>query len=81
MTFRLLGSLARPGPAGPGGPAAAMAATPRLEGVPMGGQAPPWAGRPEDIADPVAFLASEDGRWITGTVIDASGGTSPGPKR
>ncbi|MFT4081623.1 MAG: SDR family oxidoreductase [Nocardioides sp.] len=30
---------------------------------------------PEDIADVVAFLASEDARWITGQWIDASGGS------
>ena len=32
-------------------------------------------GRTTDIADIVAFLASEDSRWITGQCIDASGGT------
>ncbi|AXK31503.1 SDR family NAD(P)-dependent oxidoreductase [Streptomyces armeniacus] len=32
-------------------------------------------GRPEDIADVAAFLASEDGRWVTGQWIDASGGS------
>lgn len=31
-------------------------------------------GAPEDIADVVAFLASHDGRWITGQIIEASGG-------
>ncbi|MFH8380584.1 SDR family oxidoreductase [Kitasatospora sp. NPDC018058] len=31
-------------------------------------------GQPEDIADIVAFLASEDARWVTGRVIDATGG-------
>jgi NAD(P)-dependent dehydrogenase (short-subunit alcohol dehydrogenase family) len=31
-------------------------------------------GRPEDMADIVAFLASDDARWITGQVIDATGG-------
>ncbi|MFJ2832108.1 SDR family oxidoreductase [Streptomyces sp. NPDC087263] len=31
-------------------------------------------GRAEDVADVVAFLASDDGRWITGQVLDASGG-------
>ncbi|MET9625856.1 SDR family oxidoreductase [Lentzea sp. NPDC006480] len=36
-------------------------------------------GRPSDIADVVAFLASDDARWITGTVIDASGGTFLSP--
>jgi len=36
-------------------------------------------GSPSDIADVVAFLASEDGRWITGQVLDASGGIYLGP--
>jgi len=31
-------------------------------------------GEPEDIADAVAFLASDDGRWITGSVINCDGG-------
>jgi len=31
-------------------------------------------GQPEDIADIVAFLASHQGRWITGQSIDATGG-------
>ncbi|MFB7180573.1 SDR family oxidoreductase [Streptomyces sp. NPDC056257] len=31
-------------------------------------------GRPEDIADVVAFLASDDARWVTGRVVDATGG-------
>lgn len=32
-------------------------------------------GTPSDVADVVAFLASHRGRWITGQVLDASGGT------
>ncbi|ALS02379.1 short-chain dehydrogenase [Enterococcus silesiacus] len=32
-------------------------------------------GEPEDIADITAFLASDDSRWVTGQLIDASGGT------
>lgn len=32
-------------------------------------------GEPEDIADIAAFLASPDSRWITGQLIDASGGS------
>ncbi len=32
-------------------------------------------GRPDDIAEPVAFLASEAGRWITGHRVDATGGS------
>lgn len=31
-------------------------------------------GRPEDIARVVAFLASDQAAWITGQVLDASGG-------
>ncbi|MFD1830083.1 SDR family oxidoreductase [Streptomyces desertarenae] len=31
-------------------------------------------GRPEDIADVVAFLASGDSRWVTGQWVDATGG-------
>jgi NAD(P)-dependent dehydrogenase (short-subunit alcohol dehydrogenase family) len=37
-------------------------------------------GRPADVADVVAFLASESGRWVTGQVIDASGGCFLGPR-
>ncbi|MGI5456688.1 SDR family oxidoreductase [Streptomyces sp. CA-249302] len=32
-------------------------------------------GEPEDIADVVAFLASDDARWVTGSFVDATGGT------
>jgi 3-oxoacyl-[acyl-carrier protein] reductase len=38
-------------------------------------QALPGVGQPRDIAGVVAFLAGPDGRWTTGSVIDASGGT------
>jgi len=42
-------------------------------------QVPPWTalrrlGEPEDIADIVGFLASHEGRWITGLTIAANGG-------
>lgn len=37
--------------------------------TPLGG-----FGRPEDIAATVAWLASEDARWVTAQVITASGG-------
>ncbi|MEU4549951.1 SDR family NAD(P)-dependent oxidoreductase [Nonomuraea dietziae] len=36
-------------------------------------------GQPADIADAVAFLASDDARWITGNVLDATGGAYLGP--
>jgi len=32
-------------------------------------------GQPDDIAGVVSFLASDDGRWVTGQVLDATGGT------
>ncbi|MFF4779163.1 SDR family NAD(P)-dependent oxidoreductase [Microtetraspora fusca] len=32
-------------------------------------------GTPEDVADVVAFLASDDSRWVTGHWLDTSGGT------
>ncbi|MBH0345735.1 MULTISPECIES: SDR family oxidoreductase [Bacillus cereus group] len=32
-------------------------------------------GEPKDIADIVGFLSSSDSRWITGELIDASGGS------
>jgi 3-oxoacyl-[acyl-carrier protein] reductase len=31
-------------------------------------------GEPEDIADVVSFLASDDARWVTGQVLGANGG-------
>jgi 3-oxoacyl-[acyl-carrier protein] reductase len=34
-------------------------------------------GQPRDIADVVAFLASEDARWITGQMVVANGGSNP----
>ena len=33
-------------------------------------------GQPDDIALPVAYLASEDARWITGEIVYASGGVA-----
>jgi 3-oxoacyl-[acyl-carrier protein] reductase len=32
-------------------------------------------GQPEEIADAIAFLAGPDSRWVTGTILTASGGT------
>lgn len=34
-------------------------------------------GKPADVADAVAFLASPDARWITGQVLETSGGIDP----
>lgn len=32
-------------------------------------------GTPADVADVVAFLVSDDGRWVTGSWVDATGGS------
>ena len=32
-------------------------------------------GRPADIADVVAFVASDDARWVSGQYVDATGGS------
>jgi 3-oxoacyl-[acyl-carrier protein] reductase len=37
-------------------------------------------GRPADIADVVAFFASDDARWITGQTVDVNGGLFLGPR-
>ncbi|MFD9782176.1 SDR family oxidoreductase [[Kitasatospora] papulosa] len=37
-------------------------------------------GGPDDVADVVAFLASHSARWVTGQIIDASGGLFLGPR-
>ena len=36
----------------------------------------PYAGKPEDIAGTITFLASEDARYISGQTIIADGGMS-----
>lgn len=36
-------------------------------------------GQPGDIADTVAFLASDDARWITGHAVEVTGGFFLGP--
>jgi 3-oxoacyl-[acyl-carrier protein] reductase len=42
----------------------------------MGLQSSPFKrlGLPSDVADVVAFLVSEQARWLTGQVIQAGGG-------
>ncbi|WP_433160932.1 SDR family NAD(P)-dependent oxidoreductase [Kribbella sp. CA-247076] len=37
-------------------------------------------GRAEDVADAVAFLASDRARWITGQTLDTTGGLFLGPR-
>jgi 3-oxoacyl-[acyl-carrier protein] reductase len=36
-------------------------------------------GQPADIADAVAFFASDDSRWVTGQVLEVNGGLFLGP--
>lgn len=36
--------------------------------------AAPRIGEPDDVAQVVAFLASEGARWVTGSTVSASGG-------
>jgi 3-oxoacyl-[acyl-carrier protein] reductase len=40
-----------------------------LQSTPLG-----RLGNPQDIATVVAFLASDDARWVTGSLIQAAGG-------
>jgi 3-oxoacyl-[acyl-carrier protein] reductase len=42
-----------------------------IAGTPLG-----RAGRPDDVADIVVFLASAESRWVTGSRINAAGGLS-----
>jgi NAD(P)-dependent dehydrogenase (short-subunit alcohol dehydrogenase family) len=37
-------------------------------------------GQPRDVADAVSFLASDDARWVTGHLLDATGGLFLGPR-
>ncbi|MFD2471154.1 SDR family NAD(P)-dependent oxidoreductase [Amycolatopsis silviterrae] len=51
----------------------------RLRAGMAGASALRRVAEPADIADVVAFLASADSRWVTGQVVDATGGTFLGP--
>lgn len=44
-----------------------------LQGIPLG-----RTGRPQDIADAVAFLASDRSQWIQGVILEADGGAHCG---
>lgn len=44
----------------------------KREFIPL--QSIPRFGQPDDVADVVGLLCSREGRWITGSVISASGG-------
>ncbi|SDJ65849.1 short chain dehydrogenase [Nonomuraea maritima] len=57
-----------------------MLDNPEVQRAVGSGNAIPRAGQPADIADVAPFLASESGRWVTGQIIDASGGCFLGPR-
>jgi len=40
-----------------------------VQGTPLG-----RIGQPDDVASVVAFLASDDARWVTGSLLQAAGG-------
>ncbi|GGT99086.1 SDR family oxidoreductase [Streptomyces violascens] len=77
---RITVNLVAPGPTETDRTRAFFRSSPEMEANMIQAQALPWIGQPADIADPVAFLASDDARWVTGHVLDASGGTYLGPK-
>ncbi|MDO3703236.1 SDR family oxidoreductase [Micromonospora sp. C28SCA-DRY-2] len=57
-----------------------MVATPEVEARLGAANALNRVGLPADIAAVVAFLASDDARWVTGDVLDATGGYFLGPR-
>jgi 3-oxoacyl-[acyl-carrier protein] reductase len=59
---------------------AAFFDAPGFEAYVAGNTALGRLGRGDDIAAAVAFLASDDGRWVTGHVLDATGGLHIGPR-
>jgi NAD(P)-dependent dehydrogenase (short-subunit alcohol dehydrogenase family) len=61
------------------GKLATLEAHPKLKAATVAITALGRIGQPSDVADVVAFLASDDARWVTGQLIDASGGTFLGP--
>jgi NAD(P)-dependent dehydrogenase (short-subunit alcohol dehydrogenase family) len=46
----------------------------RIRAAMAGLPAPGRVGRPEDIADVIVFLASEQARWLTGQLLFVGGG-------
>lgn len=54
---------------------AAFSRDPAAIEIVKGKQALKRIGKPEDIADVVGFLSGPNGRWVTGQVVEASGGT------
>jgi 3-oxoacyl-[acyl-carrier protein] reductase len=56
--------------------AAAFVDNPEGQTYVLSRQALKRIGKPDDIADVVSFLASPKSRWITGQVVEVTGGTS-----
>jgi 3-oxoacyl-[acyl-carrier protein] reductase len=56
-----------------------MYANPAAEAATRSASAMGRIGRPDDVASVVAFLASDEAGWITGQLLDASGGMFLGP--
>ncbi|MFD5556825.1 SDR family oxidoreductase [Streptomyces sp. NPDC127068] len=50
-------------------------ASPDVEKYAVGISALGRIGRPDDVSGVVAFLASDDARWVTGRVVDVTGGS------
>jgi 3-oxoacyl-[acyl-carrier protein] reductase len=61
-------------------PNAWIHASPEMEALTASASALNRIGQPSDVADIVALLASDDARWLTGDLIDATGGTFLGPR-
>ncbi|MEV0650702.1 SDR family oxidoreductase [Phytomonospora sp. NPDC050363] len=57
-----------------------MGATSDLEGRLGAANALDRLGQPADIASAIAFLASDDARWLTGEVLEVTGGWFLGPR-
>jgi NAD(P)-dependent dehydrogenase (short-subunit alcohol dehydrogenase family) len=54
---------------------ASFVRSPEGKAYTLGMQSLKRIGQPDDIADTIAFLASDSARWITGEIIEASGGS------
>ncbi|WP_433245980.1 SDR family NAD(P)-dependent oxidoreductase [Streptosporangium sp. CA-135522] len=57
-----------------------MTSSPEMEARVAAGNALNRVGVPSDIAAAVAFLSSDDSRWITGDLLDVTGGCFLGPR-
>jgi 3-oxoacyl-[acyl-carrier protein] reductase len=66
--FGILVNAVAPGPTGTGHPMTERQRTAYLEQFPLG------LGGPEPIADAVRYLARGSGNWVSGAVLNVSGG-------